>query len=51
MTFERNNSANLFNISRSGCGHCGGCSGNLGANTNQANFGAMQTTQRQNKGC
>ena len=51
MTFEKRDIFNVSSTPRSGCGHCGGCSGDLGATTNQSNFGAQQSTQRQNKGC
>ena len=51
MTFEKRDIFNESSTPRSGCGSCGGCSGDAGATANQADFGAQQSNQRQNKGC
>lgn len=51
MTFEKRSDFELQNNVRSGCGSCGNCSGDAGATANQADFGAQQSAQRQNKGC
>lgn len=51
MIFEKCDIFNESSTTRSGCGSCGGCSRDAGATTNQANFGAQQSAQRQNKGC
>ena len=51
MTFEKCSNFNESATQRSGCGSCGGCSGDVGATANQITFGGMHSTQRQNKGC
>ena len=51
MTFEKRDNFKESSTTRSGCGSCGGCSEDAGATANQADFGAQQSAQRQNKGC